>query len=53
MRPSTPPIPVAYAFTKDEAEEKATHYIKPGHSVIKEERGFHRGKEYNFVICVK
>ena len=47
------PAPVAHALTKQEAEEKARKYIKPGHRVIRKEKGVYQGKPYNYVILVK
>lgn len=47
------PAPIARALTKKEAEEKARRYIKPGHRVIRREKGVYQGKPYNYVILVK
>ncbi|MDD4985926.1 MAG: hypothetical protein PHQ43_09065 [Dehalococcoidales bacterium] len=47
------PAPIARAMTKEEAEDKARRYIKPGHRVVKKQHGTYQGKEYNYVVYVK
>lgn len=53
MAKNSMPAPIARALTKEEAEDKARKYIKPGHRVIRKEKGIYQGKPYNYVVLVK